>query len=70
MLSIFESSERRRKDVLEVQYLYTRYGDDTLSVLRERARDQSSTTRDRKHWKRILRKAKSQVRETSNYATS
>ncbi len=58
VLNIFESQYRRSKDAKEVLFLYNRYGVETLLVLGKRAHDHSLTSRDRKHWKRLKRKAR------------
>lgn len=58
MLRLFETKDRRIKDAQEVRQLYNRYGDELVTVLKDRARDRSMKDRDRRHWKRILRKAR------------
>jgi hypothetical protein len=59
MLVLFESKERRAKDRQEVVALFRKYGDETVDILRIRVTDKNLSSRDRKHWKRILSKAKS-----------
>lgn len=54
---LFESRERARNDAREVRHLQNQYGDELLSVLKQRANDTGLTPRDRKHWDRLLRKA-------------
>ncbi|MBA4780409.1 MAG: hypothetical protein MK060_00910 [Blastomonas sp.] len=39
--------------------MFKRYGDEILNVLQARADDTKLRDRDRKHWARLLRKAKS-----------
>lgn len=58
MLVIFESKERRKRDRREVSDLFSKYGEETITVLRNRVADKNLSNRDRKHWKRILSKAK------------
>ncbi len=66
MLTLFESRGRRIKDAQEVVRLHDKYGDELVTVLKERTRDRSMKDRDRRHWKRILRKARSYKPETRN----
>ncbi|WP_108810573.1 hypothetical protein [Sphingorhabdus sp. Alg231-15] len=66
MLTLFESRDRRIKDAQEVKRLHTKYGDELVTVLKERSRDRSMKDRDRRHWKRILRKARSYNPQTGN----
>ncbi|VAV88572.1 hypothetical protein MNBD_ALPHA04-1514 [hydrothermal vent metagenome] len=58
MFILFESKQRRTKDTLEVERLFSRYGQETVVVLRKRAGDETIPHRDRQHWKRLYRKAK------------
>ena len=58
MFVLFETKERRTKDRQEVVALFRKYGDETLDILRTRVNDKNLSSRDRKHWKRILSKAK------------
>lgn len=58
MIVLFESKERRLRDRREVTNLFDRFGEDTVAVLRERVADKNLSSRDRKHWRRILSKAK------------
>ncbi len=55
---LFESRQRAARDAKEVRLLRDRYGDTLVQELKGRARDRSLPTRDRKHWQRILRKAR------------
>lgn len=59
MFAIFESKQRRVKDALEVRALFQKYGDGTFDILTTRMRDRGLADRDRRHWKRLLNKAKS-----------
>lgn len=60
MLSaLFESKEKSARDAQELRTLKIRYGGELMTVLETRARDRDLPERDRKHWKRILRKARS-----------
>lgn len=61
MLSLFETRDQRVKDVLELRRLHTKYGEELVAVLKGRVSDKSMRDRDRRHWKRILRKASSQL---------
>ena len=59
MLNIlFESRSRAHRDIVEMQNLQTTYGRDFIAELKQRAQDMSLGVRDRKHWKRLLRKAR------------
>ncbi len=59
MLNIlFESRGRAQRDIVEMQNLHTNYGRNFVTELKQRARDMSLGVRDRKHWKRLLRKAR------------
>jgi hypothetical protein len=55
---LFENKAQSRQDAIEVKALLLRYGENTVSVLTERAEDTDLSSRDRDHWKRILRKAR------------
>jgi len=63
VLSLFESAEQRRKDDRELETIHKKYGDTTVDVLDARARDESLTDRERKHWSRLLRKARQRFRD-------
>ncbi|AOG00073.1 MAG: hypothetical protein ACT6R2_07475 [Blastomonas fulva] len=63
VLSLFESAEQRRKDDRELDTIHKKYGDTTVDVLDARARDESLTDRERKHWSRLLRKARQRFRD-------
>lgn len=58
MLTLFETRDRQLKDALELRRLETKYGDELVAVLRDRAADRSMRIKDRRHWQRILRKAR------------
>lgn len=58
MFGLFEKPERRAKDNLELRHLRTKYGEELIEVLQKRVSDQTMQERDRRHWKRILRKAR------------
>ncbi|MEP2102003.1 MAG: hypothetical protein ABJP02_10895 [Parasphingorhabdus sp.] len=70
MLTLFETRDRRVKDLLEVRRLHTKYGDELVAVLGKRASDRSMDDRDRRHWKRILRKAHKYTPPTPNRSTA
>lgn len=57
-MTLFESRDRRTKDAQEVRHLFKRHGENTITVLKNRVDDASISARDRRHWKRILRKAR------------
>ncbi|OHC94602.1 MAG: hypothetical protein A2792_12615 [Sphingomonadales bacterium RIFCSPHIGHO2_01_FULL_65_20] len=59
ILGLFESAEQRSKDARDLDNMFKRYGDEILNVLQARADDTKLRDRDRKHWARLLRKAKS-----------
>lgn len=59
ILGLFESAEQRRKDERDLDNMSRRYGDDVVKVLQARVNDEKLSERDRKHWARLLRKAKS-----------
>ncbi|WP_417622105.1 hypothetical protein [Parasphingorhabdus sp.] len=58
MFNLFEPSYRRVKDEWEIRYCYTKYGEDAPDVLTVRASDPSLSSRDRRHWRRLARKAR------------
>jgi hypothetical protein len=55
---LFENKAKARQDIIELKSLQLRYGENVVTVLSERAEDPEISTRDRQHWKRILRKAR------------
>lgn len=63
MLVLFESNERRARDWREVADLFDKYGDEAVDTLRMRVKDKNLSSRDRKHWQRILSKAKTHRRQ-------
>lgn len=58
MFDLFEPRERRIKDEWEVRDFFTRYGEDAPAVLSDRAHDSGLSMRDRRHWRRLARKAR------------
>ncbi|MGB5482900.1 hypothetical protein [Parasphingorhabdus sp.] len=58
MFDLFEPRDRRVKDEQAVHYYYTKYGDDAPAVLSDRASDHGLSSRDRRHWRRLARKAR------------
>lgn len=60
ILGLFESAEQRRKDARDLSDMFEKYGEDLIDVLQARADDTKLRDRDRKHWARLLRKARSQ----------
>lgn len=59
ILGLFESAEQRRKDTRDLDNMFKRYGDEIINVLQSRVDDDTLRERDRKHWARLLRKARS-----------
>lgn len=59
VLSLFESADQRRRDDEELGTIHRKYGDETCKILQARVNDETLKSRDRKHWARLLRKAKS-----------
>ena len=59
ILGLFENAEQRRKDARDLNDMFNRYGDEIIKVLQSRVDDTNLRDRDRKHWARLLRKAKS-----------
>ena len=55
---LFETRGRSARDAQEVMSLRGRYGSELLPELRARIGDKDLALRDRKHWRRILRKAR------------
>jgi len=60
MFVLFEPAYRRTRDEREVRYYYGKYGADAPIVLAQRATDESLSNRDRRHWRRLARKARRQ----------
>tara|TARA_R110000850_G_scaffold179992_1_gene305705 strand:+ start:24 stop:239 length:216 start_codon:yes stop_codon:yes gene_type:complete len=60
MLDLFDPPYRRIKDDREVRYFYTKYQEKAPEILSERASDDSLSPRERRHWKRLARKARQQ----------
>ncbi len=60
MFTFFEPTDRRTRDDQEIGYIYDRYGADAPTILSERAEDSSLSSRDRRHWRRLARKARRQ----------
>lgn len=56
---LFASSDTKAKDSRELNNIVNKYGENTIEELRKRAKDQSLSARDRKHWRRLLRFANS-----------
>ncbi len=52
----FEPKYRAAQDAREVRDLTLRYGDNVKTILNKRARDNRLDQRDRKHWRRLLKK--------------
>lgn len=59
VLGLFESADQRRKDDEELTAMHRKYGGDICDVLEARTNDEGLKLRDRKHWGRLLRKARS-----------
>lgn len=60
MFALFESRARRTKDASEILQIFRTHGEDAVDVLKKRGADYSLTKKDRKHWKRLARKASAQ----------
>lgn len=58
ILNLFESAVQRRKDDRDLNAIHKKYGDDVVEVLDGRVKDETLSDRDRKHWARLLRKAR------------
>lgn len=58
VLGLFESGEQKRKDLREIELIHKKYGDTTIAVLEGRAVDPGLSDRERKHWARLLNKAR------------
>jgi len=63
VLGLFESAEQRRKDLREIEMIQMKYGDNTIAVLEGRAKDPGLTARERKHWARLLTKARRHLKD-------
>ncbi len=55
---LFESKDRQAADQAELDRLKEKYGDTLEQVLRRRAEHARGDARSRKHWKRLLNKAR------------
>ena len=60
MFGLFDSPQRRIRDERELRDLYLKYGAETAAILKERASDTSLSNRDRRHWRRLARRARRQ----------
>lgn len=58
--TLFESWERREADLVELERLRNKYGAELVGELSARASAQGLASRDRRHWQRILKKAKAE----------
>jgi len=58
MFDLFESNHRRAKDAREVKSYFSKYGEQAIDILAERASDRGLLRRDRRHWRRLARKAR------------
>ena len=56
--TLFESREKAWADTRELKRLENKYGGEMLNILSGRANDHGLDVRSRRHWKRLLRKAK------------
>ena len=63
ILGLFESDAQRRKDDRDLDAIHRKYGDGVVEVLDERVNDTTLSGRDRKHWARLLRKARQRFRD-------
>ncbi|PHR21308.1 MAG: hypothetical protein COA41_03205 [Sphingopyxis sp.] len=60
MFTLFEANHRRARDDQDIGYFFDKYGVDAPTILSERAEDSSLSSRDRRHWRRLARKARGQ----------
>tara|TARA_R110000824_G_scaffold45738_7_gene132160 strand:- start:1205 stop:1420 length:216 start_codon:yes stop_codon:yes gene_type:complete len=58
MFGLFDPPHRRFRDERDLRYFYLKYGADAPAVLSDRAQDSSLSPRDRRHWRRLARKAR------------
>ncbi|WP_417615633.1 hypothetical protein [Parasphingorhabdus sp.] len=58
MFDFFESNYRRAKDARQVKSYFSKYGEQAVEILVERANDRGLSGRDRRHWRRLARKAR------------
>lgn len=56
---LFASSDRKANDSREINSIFDKYGANAIKILRHRSKDRSLSLRDRKHWRRLLRLARS-----------
>lgn len=70
MLDIFCPPHRRVKDEREIRYYYTKYGEQAPAILSDRASDDNLSARDRRHWRRLARKARRQHGKMSDLKSS
>lgn len=64
MFGLFETPDRRIRDEREIRYFYAKYGDEAVAVLKDRANDSGLSARDRRHWQRLVRKARQKPRDS------
>jgi len=57
LVKLFRSDVKAERDEREVRILRSQYGNDLMPILRERANNKDLRPRDRRHWRRILRRA-------------
>ncbi len=58
LLQLFETRARKAADDHELRRLVAKYEADVVPVLQERLRQPGLSARDKKHWLRLLRKAR------------
>ncbi len=63
LLNLFESGIQRRKDDRDLKAIHKRYGEKAVQVLDDRVNDENLSERDRKHWARLLRKARQRFKD-------
>jgi hypothetical protein len=63
MFGLFDPPYRRLRDERDIRDFYAKYGEDAPVVLSNRAIDRSLSPRDRRHWRRLARKARRQRNE-------
>ena len=57
MFDLFESTIRRKRDLMALKSMYVRYGDEFVDILERRANNDKLDRRSQRHWKRLNRKA-------------
>ena len=58
LAGLFESQNRKAADAAELERLQRKFGDALVTELGQRAQGALQDARSRKHWQRLLRKAR------------